>query len=78
MAIIFVLIKCQTGFEKVVKSSIEKMARLVDRIDIVTGEYDLIVQLRAETSGELQRMVLGKLRNIPNIIQTVSLTVIET
>ena len=78
MAIIFVLIKCQTGFEKVVKSSIEKMARLVERIDIVTGEYDLIVQLRAETSGELQRMVLGKLRNIPNIIQTVSLTVIET
>ncbi|OLS22573.1 MAG: hypothetical protein HeimC3_30190 [Candidatus Heimdallarchaeota archaeon LC_3] len=78
MAILFVLIKCQTGFEKVVKSSIEKMARLVERIDIVTGEYDLIVQLRAETSGELQRMVLGKLRNIPNIIQTVSLTVIET
>ncbi|OLS23362.1 MAG: hypothetical protein HeimC3_25260 [Candidatus Heimdallarchaeota archaeon LC_3] len=78
MAILFVLIKCQTGFEKVIKSSIENIPRLVDRIDIVTGEYDLIVQLRAETSGELQRMVLGKLRNIPNIIQTVSLPVIET
>ncbi len=78
MAILFVLIKCQIGFEKVVKSSIEKISRLVDRIDIVSGEYDLIVRFRAETNGELQRMVLGKLRNIPNIIQTVSLTEIET
>jgi len=78
MAILFVLIKCQTGFENVVKSSMEKIPRLVDRIDIVSGEYDLIVQLKAATGGELQRLVLGKLRTIPNIIQTVSLTVIET
>ena len=78
MAILYVLIKCQTGFEKAVKSSIQKMPRFVDRIDIVTGEYDLIVLLRAETSGELQRIVAGKLRNILNVIQTVSLTVIET
>ncbi|OLS25198.1 MAG: hypothetical protein HeimC3_16420 [Candidatus Heimdallarchaeota archaeon LC_3] len=78
MAILFVLIKCQTGFEKAVKSSIEIIPRFIDRIDIITGAFDLIVRLKAENSGELQRILIGKLRNIPNVIQTVSLTVIET
>ncbi|OLS24528.1 MAG: hypothetical protein HeimC3_19580 [Candidatus Heimdallarchaeota archaeon LC_3] len=76
MAILYVLIKCRTGNEKSVKDSIMKVDA-VDRVDIVTGEFDLIIRLRAESTGKLQTIVLGKIRNIPNIIQTVSLPVIE-
>ena len=76
MALLYVLIKCKTGTEKHVKSSLIEM-ELVERVDIVTGEYDLIVRLKADTSGKLQSVVLGRIRNIPNIIQTVSLPVIE-
>ncbi|MHA2103948.1 MAG: Lrp/AsnC ligand binding domain-containing protein [Candidatus Hodarchaeales archaeon] len=76
MALLYVLMKCKTGTEKNVKSSLTEM-ELVERVDIVTGEYDLIVRLKAKTSGKLQSAVLGRIRNIPNIIQTVSLPVIE-
>ena len=76
LAILIVLVKCKTGFEKTVKSSLIEL-NTVDRVDIVTGEFDLVVRLKAETSGVLQGVVLGKIRNVPNIIQTVSLPVIE-
>ncbi len=76
MAILYVLIKCRTGNEKSVQTSILKI-EAVERVDLVTGEYDLIVRLRAENTGKLQTIVLGAIRNIPHIIQTVSLPVIE-
>lgn len=76
MALLIVLVKTGTGTEKIVKSSLNEL-KLVERVDIVTGEYDLVVRLKAETTGQLQSVVLRRIRNIPNIIQTVSLPVIE-
>lgn len=76
MAILYVLIKCRTGNEKTVRNSLTNIDS-IDRVDIVTGEFDLIIRLRAESTGKLQSIVLGKIRNIPHIIQTVSLPVID-
>lgn len=77
MAILFVLIKCRIGSEETVKTSIIKITHLKGRIDMVTGEYDLILKLEAETSSILQKFVLGDLRKITNIRRTVTLSVIN-
>ena len=72
-----VLIKCLTGTEAQVKALINELSICVKRIDIITGEYDVIIFLEAETHSKLQQFVLGKLRRVPNIIQSVSLQVLE-
>ncbi|MFW9929623.1 MAG: Lrp/AsnC family transcriptional regulator [Candidatus Thorarchaeota archaeon] len=76
MAILFVLIKCQSGMEKSIKKEITEI-NSVKTAHLVTGEYDIIAKLEADSTSQLQSVVLGKIRNISNIMQTVSLPVID-
>jgi len=77
MSIIYVMIVCEVGFEKSVIAEL-KIINLVKEIKGVIGEYDILVKLESNNSDELKNIIPLKIRKIPNIRTTLTLTVIES
>ncbi len=77
MNIVYVLITCDVGSEKSVITEL-KTINLVKEIKEVMGEYDIIVKLESNNSDELKNIIPLKIRKIPNIRTTLTLTVIES
>jgi len=77
MSIIYVMITCDVGFEKSVIAELKKVS-LVKEIKGVIGEYDILVKLESNDSNELKNIIPSKIRKIPNIRTSLTLTVIES
>ncbi|MHA2362819.1 MAG: Lrp/AsnC ligand binding domain-containing protein [Candidatus Hodarchaeales archaeon] len=73
---LFILIKCRSGTEKEVKNAITNIPKVAN-VNIVAGEFDVIVQLRGDSQSILQGIVFGYIRKVKNVIDTVTLSVIE-
>lgn len=75
MDIMFILIKCKPGKETNVKDELKKIPYL-SRLELITGDYDIIAQLTSDSSQKLQNVYLTKIRTIPDLIQTLVLPVL--
>jgi len=61
-----VLISCQIGTEIFVSSQIKKM-KGIKRIERITGDYDLIVELESNSEEQLKKIVGSRIKNIDRI-----------
>ncbi|PIN98990.1 MAG: transcriptional regulator [Candidatus Diapherotrites archaeon CG10_big_fil_rev_8_21_14_0_10_31_34] len=49
----------------------------VESIDIITGEFDLLIKVRAKNIPQLNKLITKELRNIEGIDKTTTLFVLE-
>ncbi len=77
MPFAYVLINCQSSFEN---SIIEKLIRIreVKEVQGIFGEYDIFVKIESDSQAKLQDILTKKIRKIPNITSTNSLSPIPT
>ena len=61
-----VLISCQIGTVTFVSSQIKKM-KGIKRIERITGDYDLIVELESNSEEQLKKIVGSRIKNIDRI-----------
>jgi DNA-binding Lrp family transcriptional regulator len=69
----FVLISAAPGKEKEVYTEIQKIKEVVE-LHQLFGEYDFIVKLDAPDFNRLGEIVVDKIRKIPGVIDTKTLT----
>ena len=72
----FVLISAAPGREKDVFVEIQKIKEVVE-LHPLFGEYDLIVKLDAPDFNRLGEIVVDRIRKIPGVIDTKTLTGIK-
>ncbi len=63
--------------EKELAQKISKM-RDVEEVHIVTGEWDLLLKVRARSMESLGNMVLDKLREMEGVAKTQTITIFHT
>ena len=62
--------------QKEIAKKINKL-HFVESVDIITGEMDLIIKVRAKNIQQLNKLITEELRNIKGIDKTITLTVLE-
>ena len=77
MSMFFVLITCDMGLEKSVIDEL-KTINLAKEVNRVWGSYDILVKLEGENSNDLKNIITSKIRKIPHIKTTLTLTVLES
>jgi len=77
MSMLFVLITCDSGFEPSFIGEL-KTINLVKEVNWIWGSYDILVKLEGENSNDLKNIITSKIRKIPHIKTTVTLTVLES
>lgn len=65
----YLLIVVDSGAENKVKSLLEKYEH-VTNLDIVYGEYDLIMKIELKEMKDLQEFIIKKIRNIKQVQRT--------
>ena len=70
----YVLINTILGAEKTLLEDLRKLS-IVERADIVMGEFDLVAILSCETMAELKDSINNKIRDLDNVKSTMSLMV---
>ena len=77
MSVFFVLVTCDMGSEKSVIDKL-KTINLVKEVNQVWGSYDVLVKLEGDNSNDLKNIITSKIRKIPSISSSITLTVIES
>ena len=77
MAFAYVLINCKLGFENQIIGELVKIPE-VQEVRGTFGDYDIFVKLEAESEKELEEIITKKIRKIPDILSTNSLSVIPS
>jgi DNA-binding Lrp family transcriptional regulator len=67
----FILIETAVGKSKAVANALRKLEG-VDSADIVTGPYDIISVIQAETLNNIGEVVTEKIQPLPGISRTVT------
>ena len=76
MAIGFVLISTSPAKEHEVYNELLKVKNIVE-LHPLFGEYDLIAKISAEDFNALGQIVVDKIRSIPGVVETKTLTGIK-
>lgn len=76
MAIGFVLISTAPSKEHDVFNALKKLDSIIE-VHPLFGEYDLIAKLEAEDFNKLGELVVDRIRTIPGVINTKTLTGIK-
>ena len=76
MVIGFILISTAPAKEQDVHQTLMKLSEVVE-LHPLFGEYDLIVKIEARDFDSLGQIVVGKVRSIPGVIDTKTLTGIK-
>jgi len=76
MAIGFVLISTAPSKEHDVFNALRKLEEIIE-VHPLFGEYDLIAKIEAEDFNKLGEIVVDKIRTIPGVINTKTLTGIK-
>jgi DNA-binding Lrp family transcriptional regulator len=71
----YVLINIAAGVAKEVYSKLNKMGS-VQRVDAVSGPYDMIALVDGATFNDIGRFVLDKVQTIPGVQNTITCNVI--
>ncbi|MFL6432045.1 MAG: Lrp/AsnC ligand binding domain-containing protein [Nitrososphaeraceae archaeon] len=77
MPVAYVLLNCDFGVDD--ESNIYKLKELPEVVEVngVSGAYDLLVKVSADTMEKLKETISLRIRTIDNIKSTLSLIVIE-
>jgi len=67
----YVLIETQVGKTKQVVEAIRKLEGVAS-VDVVTGPYDAIAILRAETLNDIGELIVAKVHPVAGISRTVT------
>lgn len=75
---VLVLFDASKGISE--KKLAEKIAKMknVEEVHIITGEWDLLLKIRAESMDELGNMVLEKLRETEGVGKTQTIAIFQT
>ncbi len=76
MTIAFVLISCDLGSEE---SIIEQLKSIVNVKEVqgIFGAYDILTKVESSSTYDLKEIVMQKIRKIPDVRSTLTLTCIE-
>ncbi|MFV0458212.1 MAG: Lrp/AsnC family transcriptional regulator [Actinomycetales bacterium] len=72
----YVLVQTEVGQAGPVASAIKALPGVVTAED-VTGPYDVIIRVQAETVDALGPLVMSKVQSVPGITRTVTCTVVH-
>lgn len=72
----FILIQTEVGKSSTVAAAIGEVAGVVST-DEVTGPYDIIAKLEADSVEDLGKRVIAKIQDIPSITRTLTCTVVH-
>jgi DNA-binding Lrp family transcriptional regulator len=72
----FVLLSVEPGMEREVFKEIIRIKNVVD-VHLLFGEYDLIARVEAEDYNYIGDIIINKIRTIPGVIATKTLTKIS-
>ena len=76
MAMAFVLINTELGFEKEVLEEIAKIDAVCEAF-MVYGVYDVVAKVGAETMDKLKEIVTSKVRRLDKVRSTLTMIVFE-
>lgn len=72
----YILIQTEVGKAATVASAIAEVSGVALAED-VTGPYDVIARVEAETVDELGKMVISRIQDVPGITRTLTCTVVH-
>jgi DNA-binding Lrp family transcriptional regulator len=72
----YVLVETAVGKTKDVARSLRASAG-IKRVDVVTGPYDLVVQVEGDSVNAVGELVTGKIHSVPGIDRTVTLIAVQ-
>ena len=72
----FILIQTEVGKAAQVAESIRAVAGVSSAED-VTGPYDVIARVEANTVDELGKLVIARIQDVPGITRTLTCTVVH-
>ncbi|MGA1848716.1 MAG: Lrp/AsnC family transcriptional regulator [Thermoplasmatota archaeon] len=77
MVIGFILISTSPSREQEVLQALTRMPQ-VKEAELLFGEYDIILKVEAGSMDELARIVLKKIRKVPGVLDTETLSGMES
>ncbi len=72
----FVMIDVAGDHTKTAYKTITRIP-LVKKVDAVTGPYDLVVQIEADTLESLNELVLSRIRSVDGVIKTSTAIILD-
>jgi DNA-binding Lrp family transcriptional regulator len=72
----YILIQTEVGKARDVAAAIGDISG-VERVDAVTGPYEVIVLAEAHTLDELGEMILSRVQMVPGITRTITCSVVR-
>lgn len=72
----YILIQTEVGRSRGVSDAVAALDGVV-QADEVTGPYDLIVRLEADSVEALGKLVIAKIQEVPGITRTLTCTVVH-
>lgn len=77
MALAYVLVNVELGFEEDVKAKLSEIPE-VEEAYRVYGVYDTILRLRAEDEEVLKKLIFEKIRKIAGVRSTLTMIALES
>lgn len=68
----FILVRAKTGREIEIKKELDKIKQIND-IHVVTGPYDLLVDVKVENERELKTITIDRIRRWESVSETITL-----
>lgn len=72
----YILVQTEVGKSKSVAEEIRELVG-VSSADDVTGPYDVIARVEAETVDDLGKLVIARIQDVPGITRTLTCTVVH-
>lgn len=72
----YILVQTEVGKSKSVAEEIAKLVG-VSTAEDVTGPYDVIARVEAETVDDLGKLVIARIQDVPGITRTLTCTVVH-
>ncbi|MFX1534040.1 MAG: Lrp/AsnC ligand binding domain-containing protein [Promethearchaeota archaeon] len=76
MAIAYILINTEVGYENNVRQQLETINGIKD-LTVVYGLYDIIVKVEQPTIKDLKSLIFSKVRKLAHVKSTITLVGIE-
>jgi DNA-binding Lrp family transcriptional regulator len=73
----YILVQTEVGKAGAVAQAIAELESGITTAEDVTGPYDVIARVEANTVDELGKLVIAKIQDVPGITRTLTCTVVH-
>ncbi len=70
----YIMVNVKTGTEDTVCEKVLKFSE-VEEVSAIYGEFDLILKVKAQNMNHLDKIIVDKLRGIPDILLTATMLI---